>query len=225
MNTNRDTILQKLRSAVPGRVDSQALLGDSVYFRDYPDTGSACVTQLAAQLLALKAELVRADSIRAAAQRLKSLLQPLLPSNPGPAPLFARHAHALLDEVCQAEEWLEQHVVTLSGTMDNLDFEKIEVGITAADFLVARTGSMVLRAGAAGGRRLSVLPPFHIAIARTAQIVNSLEEAFAGLAQVAGGLRTSSLTVITGPSRTSDIEKTLVLGAHGPKRLAVILID
>jgi L-lactate dehydrogenase complex protein LldG len=96
--------------------------------------------------------------------------------------------------------------------------------LTAVDFLVARTGSIVLSSITAGGRRLSVLPPFHIAIASAAQLVPSLDEALRIYQQRGEPNRSSYATIITGPSRTSDIEKILVLGAHGPKRLAVIVV-
>jgi L-lactate dehydrogenase complex protein LldG len=98
------------------------------------------------------------------------------------------------------------------------------VGITAVDFLVARTGSLVLSSATAGGRRLSVLPPFHVAVATTDQLVLSLDEAMRIYQQRGEAIRSSYATIITGPSRTSDIEKILVLGAHGPKRLAVMVV-
>ena len=107
--------------------------------------------------------------------------------------------------------------------MPNTEFEKFEAGITTAEFLVARTGSIILQSRNSGGRRLSVLPPFHLVVASSAQLVDSLDEVFAALDHTKKNA-TSFMTIITGPSRTSDIEKTLVLGAHGPKRLAVVVV-
>ena len=102
-------------------------------------------------------------------------------------------------------------------------FSEYEIGLTSADYLIARTGSIVLRSISAGGRRISVLPPTHIVVAEKQQLVNSLDDIYEEklISENTG----SFATVITGPSRTSDIEKQLVLGAHGPKRLVVILID
>jgi L-lactate dehydrogenase complex protein LldG len=88
--------------------------------------------------------------------------------------------------------------------------------------LIARTGSILLHTVSAGGRRLSVLPPTHIVIAEEKQIVPSLDEAFNTLDHDQDIW--SYATIITGPSRTSDIEKQLVLGAHGPKKLIVLII-
>jgi len=95
-------------------------------------------------------------------------------------------------------------------------------GLTLAEVLVARTGSVLITAFE-GGRTASVLPPVHIVYARVAQLVSGLGEAIEHV-QASGRVRdVSMLSLITGPSRTSDIEKMLVLGAHGPRRLAVLL--
>jgi L-lactate utilization protein LutC len=138
----------------------------------------------------------------------------------------ACHRHPLLDRIFAAEAWLAANVQIIDGqTIASPDFAHFAAGITTVDFLVALTGSLVLSAATAGGRRLSVLPPFHIAVATTDQLVISLDEAMKRFEQRAEQNRSSYATIITGPSRTSDIEKILVLGAHGPKRLAVVVIE
>ena len=96
-----------------------------------------------------------------------------------------------------------------------------ELGETGCDCLVAQTGSIFVSTRSAGGRALSVLPPVHLVIARRDQLVPDLPAAFALLRQRYGDHWPSQLSLITGPSRTADIEKILVMGAHGPKRLAV----
>jgi L-lactate dehydrogenase complex protein LldG len=70
-----------------------------------------------------------------------------------------------------------------------------------------------------------VLPPHHIVIARTSQMLPDLTAAFDWVKQRYGTNFPSFMSFITGPSRTGDIERTLVLGAHGPKRLTILLID
>lgn len=95
-------------------------------------------------------------------------------------------------------------------------------GVTLAEALVARTGSVLISAKD-GGRAASVLPPLHIVYAQISQLVNDIGQAFER-ALVSGKLRdVSMLSLITGPSRTSDIEKMLVMGAHGPRRVVVLL--
>jgi L-lactate dehydrogenase complex protein LldG len=96
-----------------------------------------------------------------------------------------------------------------------------DLGVTGCDCLVAQTGSLFVNAREHGGRALSVLPPVHLVIATRDQIVPDLTAAFALLRQRYHGRWPSNLALITGPSRTADIEKILVMGAHGPKRLAV----
>ena len=100
-----------------------------------------------------------------------------------------------------------------------------DLGVTSCDCLIAQTGSIVVSTRSAGGRALSVLPPAHLVIARRDQIVGDLATAMTLLRQRYDGHWPSALSVITGPSRTADIEKILVFGAHGPKRLAVHFVD
>lgn len=105
------------------------------------------------------------------------------------------------------------------------DFDQAEVGITLCEALVARNGSVMVSNANAAGRRLSIYPHHHIVIARTNQLVLDLKEAFALLKEKYGSDIPSLISNITGPSRTADIEKTLVLGAHGPKEIFVFMID
>jgi len=92
--------------------------------------------------------------------------------------------------------------------------------------LIAQTGSVLLTARSGGGRALSVLPPHHVVIARREQLLPDLPAAYALLHKKYGPASwPSMITLITGPSRTGDIERILVLGAHGPKKLTVILTD
>lgn len=105
------------------------------------------------------------------------------------------------------------------------DFDQAEVGITLCEALIARNGSVMVSNQHAAGRRLSIFPHHHIVIARTGQLVLDLKDAFQLLKNKYGTHIPSMVSTITGPSRTADIEKTLVLGAHGPKELFVFLID
>ena len=90
---------------------------------------------------------------------------------------------------------------------------------------MARTGSVLVGAGTAAGRRLSIYPDQHLVLARPAQVVAEIGEALAGIKQHYGNATPSMVSLTTGPSRTADIEKTLVLGAHGPRRLALFMLE
>ena len=100
----------------------------------------------------------------------------------------------------------------------------IEVGITGCEFLIAHTGSVMVSSAQKGGRQMFVYPPVHIIVAHTNQIVDYLEKAYTGILEKYKDDFPSQIALITGPSRTADIEKTLVLGAHGPRELRVFLV-
>jgi L-lactate dehydrogenase complex protein LldG len=104
------------------------------------------------------------------------------------------------------------------------DFEQAEVGFTLCEALVARNGSILISNANMAGRRLSIYPPVHIVLAYTSQLVPDLKDGFKLLKEKYDNIP-SMITNITGPSRTADIEKTLVLGAHGPKELFVFLLE
>jgi len=105
------------------------------------------------------------------------------------------------------------------------DFLNADVGITACESLIARNGSIMVSNGTEAGRRLSIYPHVHIVIARSSQLVLDLKDAFKLLKEKYAENLPTMISNITGPSRTADIEKTLVLGAHGPKELYVFLLE
>ena len=133
----------------------------------------------------------------------------------------AAHHHPLLNQILPsiglAIRYMEEHPGSQS-------LESCSVGITACDALIAQTGSVLLTAHSGGGRALSVLPPHHVVVAQVNQLVPDLPAAFELLQAKYRDNYPSFITFITGPSRTGDIERILVLGAHGPKNLTVILI-
>jgi len=104
-------------------------------------------------------------------------------------------------------------------------FNHLKVGITRCDYLIARFGSIMVSSALSSGRRMFVYPETHVVIAKASQVVNELKDALNGMKKKYAGNFPSQITVITGPSRTADIEKTLVMGAHGPKELFVLMID
>ena len=100
-------------------------------------------------------------------------------------------------------------------------------GVTAVDYAIAETGTIVLSSDEPNALLVSLLPPVHIALLRSSQIMSSLDEVISRLSKerinLAGPSR--SITLITGPSRTSDVELVLSIGVHGPKELHVIILD
>ena len=100
--------------------------------------------------------------------------------------------------------------------------EKADVGITSADYALGDTGTLVMIASPAEARLVSLLPPAHIAVVPVDRVLTGLDELFTLVPLPAGG--TSSMVLITGPSRTADIEQILVRGVHGPGQISVILV-
>lgn len=103
------------------------------------------------------------------------------------------------------------------------EFTAMQAGITSCEYLIARTGSVMVTSAGDSGRQMNVFPPIHLVIANVKQLVDYPEEALKSIEIRCKNNLPSTITTITGPSRTADIEKTLVLGAHGPKELVVFL--
>ena len=119
---------------------------------------------------------------------------------------------------------LELPVCLTDNSYNVADLESCSVGLTECDALVAQTGSVLLTSRSAGGRALSVLPPHHVVLARRQQLISDLPQAFALLNKKYADNYPSFISFITGPSRTGDIERILVLGAHGPKKLTICCV-
>ena len=102
-------------------------------------------------------------------------------------------------------------------------WDECDAGITHCEVMIALTGSVMVSSMGGSGRRMNVFPPAHIVLARKSQFVGTIEE---GFRKIEGKYSNppSQISLISGPSRTADIEKTLVMGAHGPKEL-IVLID
>ena len=102
------------------------------------------------------------------------------------------------------------------------------MGITGADYAIAETGSVVVLPRRGLSRLVSVVPPVHVAIVRPSDVVGTLDDLFAlrRLEYVRnGGDMGSYLNFITGPSRTADIEQTIVVGVHGPREVHMVLLN
>lgn len=105
------------------------------------------------------------------------------------------------------------------------DLALCDVSVTGCEYLVARTGSMVLSAAQESGRTASVYAPIHICIAYTDEVVYDIKDALVAMKQKYSEGFPSFTTFATGPSRTADIEKTLVTGVHGPKEVYCFLTE
>ncbi len=136
---------------------------------------------------------------------------------------LAFHADPLVEPLLAGLECDTLRVDAPGAAFDKDALEACDAGLTTCECLVAQTGS-ILVSSESGGRALSILPHAHVVIATVAQVVPILADALALVRERHAGRLPSMLSFITGPSRTGDIERILVLGAHGPKELLVILV-
>ncbi|MFN8242600.1 MAG: LUD domain-containing protein [Ferruginibacter sp.] len=119
---------------------------------------------------------------------------------------------------CSEDKWnpVFSNTINLAGC---------DAAVTGCECLVARTGSMVLSAAQQSGRTVSVYAPVHICIAYTSQLLYDVKDALQFLKDKYAGNIPSMISFATGPSRTADIEKTLVTGVHGPREVYCFLVE
>ena len=113
----------------------------------------------------------------------------------------------------------------LKGLLIADELPEADVSITGCEALIARTGSILMSSAQESGRTVSVYAPVHICIAYASQLVYDVRDGRELLIEKYKNQLPSFITLATGPSRTADIEKTLVVGVHGPKDVYVFLID
>jgi L-lactate dehydrogenase complex protein LldG len=131
------------------------------------------------------------------------------------------HHHDLTDALL-AEAPAEVTWTDDEPSVDEL--ERLPAGVSVCEGLIAQTGSVLVTNRGCGGRALSVLPPHHIVIATMDQLLPDMLAGFDVIKERYGDSPPSLISFITGASRTGDIERILVLGAHGPKRLTIWIV-
>jgi len=206
-NSSRHIILQKIADAEKMRsvfVENSLLNSDEIYKSVLPDA----VTCFKQELGTIKGQCILCDDELNLYTKLKLFVQQNNFSS-----LYCRDS-------CITDQ-LKTYDIPFS--INDSDFEGMQAGITRCEFLVARTGSVLVSSASDSGRQLNVFPPVHIVLAHISQLVNYPDDALVAVKKKYGDSLPSSISIITGPSRTADIEKTLVLGAHGPKRIVVFL--
>ena len=137
-------------------------------------------------------------------------------------PLLARRIalsnSLLVQTVCRG---IQIDVDEMTVSPSRAEIFSYDVGVSAVQYAIAETGTLVLESEAERHRLISLVPPAHIAIVEADKICLTVAEA---LAKVNQGNLSPTVTFITGPSRTADIELTLTIGVHGPQELYVIVI-
>jgi L-lactate dehydrogenase complex protein LldG len=126
---------------------------------------------------------------------------------------------------CAEEKIIRMLGEPLEERLTTSDLAGCQVSVTGCEYLVARTGSIVLSSAQQQGRTASVYAPIHVCIAFVDQLVEDIKDAMVSAREKHGSQFPSLLTLATGPSRTADIEKTLVVGVHGPKEVYLFLVE
>jgi L-lactate dehydrogenase complex protein LldG len=208
----RDSILHKVRTALGRSAGQEPAPAPPVRLR-IPDVSvERRIDSFCAALEALSGKTLRADSKEAALAYVVSLIEgkSAVASN---APFLAECGVTSLPGV-------------RSGIYDREELRQLcataGAGITCADYALADTGSLVMFSSQAEARMVSLLPPVHIALLPRERILTGLDELYTLHPLPAG--ETSSMVLITGPSRTADIEQILVRGVHGPGQVYVVII-
>jgi len=210
--TSRDEILDRVRQALGRHAGEAAPDPPPVRIR-IPEVGrNTRIASLLARVEALAGRGLRAATNQEAAEIVRTALgsRSAIASN---APLLAACGITDLPGVRSGIAHRDQLRELCASA---------EVGITGADYALADTGTLVMLSSPQEARMISLLPPAHIAVVRGERILSGLDELFSILPNPADVA--SSMVLITGPSRTADIEQMLVRGVHGPGEITVVAI-
>ena len=126
---------------------------------------------------------------------------------------------------CQENKLGKLMAPTIGNQPYHSDLASSDIAFTGCECLIARTGSIVLSSAQESGRTTSVYAPIHICIAGVNQLVYDIRDGLQFMKDKYGQNLPSMISLATGPSRTADIEKTLVVGVHGPKEVYLFLVE
>jgi len=208
-STSREKVLKKIRDALIEKTETP-----------YPviDQESSVYTEVSEQLdVAFAQELVKVAGKFVYCENnddFLSTLQSFIMEKEWPV-LFC------FDPVLQ--DFLKNGGIPFNSDLSNITEAKL--GITRCEYLIARLGSVMVSSRSSQGRKINVFPEIHLVVGYTSQLVPDLKQAILNIKKKYQDNYPSMISLITGPSRTADIEKTLVMGAHGPKELYVFLIE
>ncbi|HUT13869.1 MAG TPA: lactate utilization protein [Thermoguttaceae bacterium] len=214
---SRDTILQRIRKELADVPPVQQPPVPEVWPRTNASIGQL-VERFADELQAVQGEIVRCRSMDEARRKLAELMDHSQWKTIG----------SVDRPVCRelAAEWEPQRVAWAEDDWEPSRLADLPAGMVAADRLLADTGTCLVTCEKPQERLMCYLPPVCIVVARTEQLAEHMPAAWDEIARrTAEPDRRGEFVLITGPSRTADIEKILILGVHGPKRLVVFLIE
>jgi len=216
--TSRDAVLQRIHNEVSRSQNPPVALPPTaeVWPRENPSP-AAMAERFGQELSAVQGEVIRCPTMDDARQKLAELIRQAGWTSLGAMdrPMVREATAGLPDGMVKwaAADWTPQCMAELSAS------------IVEPEVLLADTGSCVIACPTAQDRLLCYLAPASVVVARQDQLSEHLPAAWAAIARRAADPALSGeFVIVTGPSRTADIEKILILGVHGPKRLVVLLL-
>ena len=207
----RDEILERLR----GEASKVEMPGPWRSQRNFPDLAE----RFAASLTAVRGEVRRTDSLESALVEVGTILDDIS------AKTVIANNEAPLSEVRLDQRWREREWHVVGQTPGDLrDFcARADAGLSGVEAALAETGSLVVHSGVGKSRLATLLPPVHIALVPVSCLEPDIFTWTASRNKKAP--MPSNLNLISGPSKSADIEFTLTLGVHGPKRLVAVLYE
>jgi L-lactate utilization protein LutC len=208
-NAGRERILRRIQSALQAPTPLRHAYPSRQIFISIPNP----LERFQQECSANGTECLVMSEMAASAAAISDILAGLPPGE-----IFVQ-ASPMLRQLASA--WTTERQISWSG--ERGPSEACQATITLAESLVAATGSVFVSAEC-GGRGASIVAPVHIVVATIVQLAPTLATAFDWMRERGTASRNSMVSLITGPSRTGDIEKIIVMGAHGPRRVIVVLI-
>lgn len=213
---SRDTILQSVRSQVSKGPHIAPPPVPEVWPRENPSP-AVMAERFCKELIDVHGEVIRCATMQEARQQLATLVRQAEWTS-----LAVMDRPLVRDAIADLPSGLATPAAAISQPKR---MAEVSASIIEADILLADTGSSMIACGTPEDRLLCYLPPACVVIARVDQLFEHLPAAWSTIApRVADPAQRGEFVIVTGPSRTADIEKILILGVHGPKRYVVILI-
>lgn len=210
MTGPREDILSRLRAQTRDHETPPPVWRSRRHFDDL-------AARFVESLTTVHGEAMHVSSLAAALDRLGELLQSI------EAQHVVVNCEAPFDNLDLSTRWPEVEWFTVDRTPGDLRAFccTADVGISCADAALAETGSVIVSSGPGRSRLVTLLPPVHIAFVPLTRLTADI---FTWTAARQGPLP-ASVNVISGPSKTADIEQTMAIGVHGPKRFIAVLYD
>lgn len=207
--TSREKVLKSIRNALMGKTPNPFATVD-MESKIYPDLDESLALNFAKEFTDLGGKFIYCED----QEDLHAILKQVIDQE------------KIQDLFCDEPDLKDiLNKIQVEFTDQTEDFKTLNSALTSCEFLIARFGSVMVSSGSHSGRRLNFYPEKHLVVAYASQLVPETKDALISMREKYNGNLPSMITQISGASRTADIEKTLVMGMHGPKEIYVFFVD